>query len=112
MHGRRCDVWAFGASFYYLATQHELYDAKTLSELRTQILTTEPNWDLIQNDPQLVDLLKGMLTKDQNKRITIEDIVQHPWLTADGEIDLVFRPVSILKTPDGLTEKSVEKTPK
>ena len=35
--------------------------------------------------PSLIELLKGMLTKDPKARITIPELRQHPWVTCNGD---------------------------
>ena len=34
--------------------------------------------------PGSIDLIRAMLNRDVEKRMTIEEVVQHPWLTEDG----------------------------
>ncbi len=35
-------------------------------------------WDNISDSAK--DLVKQMLTKDQNNRITVEEALEHPWI--------------------------------
>lgn len=40
-------------------------------------------------NPKLVDVLQRLLEKDPNKRITMRELRDHPWVTADGEDPLM-----------------------
>ena len=33
-------------------------------------------------DMTCIDLIKGMLVKDPNERLSIEEVLAHPWLSA------------------------------
>lgn len=37
----------------------------------------------------MVDLIKKCLLKDPNERITIPEMLEHPWITSDGSVPLV-----------------------
>ncbi len=36
-------------------------------------------WDFVSNDAK--ELIKGLLQKDRHKRITLEEVLNHPWVT-------------------------------
>jgi len=58
-----------------------------------------PYWDSV-GDPAL-DLIDRMLTVDVNKRITIDECLEHPWTTAG--VDGAMNPGASMESTDGLT---------
>lgn len=47
--------------------------------MKTAIDETEPDYSIIKNE-RFVDLLKNMMCKNQEKRFTIDDVLNHDWL--------------------------------
>ena len=41
-----------------------------------------PYWDDISDMAK--DLIKSLLTKDQNKRLTADQLLAHPWIIGEG----------------------------
>lgn len=86
---RAVDVWSLGVVLYiclcgFPPFSDELYSPENPYTLSQQIKTgrfdyPSPYWDTV-GDPAL-DLIDRMLTVDVDKRITIEECLQHPWLT-------------------------------
>lgn len=77
--GQSADVWAIGATIFMLKFGRPPFVAKTILNL----------YHKIQNDPlvfpfeaniSLQDLFRGMLEKDPTKRLTLTQVINHPWL--------------------------------
>ena len=60
-----------------------------------------PYWDSV-GDPAL-DLIDRMLTVDPEKRITIDECLQHPWITTHGLVGNQMPPPGPGDSTDGLT---------
>ena len=84
VRGKMTDIWALGVTFYYLITGHyPCEDATNALHLKDLILGRDINFNLIKNKGAR-ELLKKILQNDPNKRATIEDIQNDPWVMESG----------------------------
>ena len=73
------DIWSLGITLYDLMFNKLPFDSKNRLELQNLIVNEEPVFPE-DADPDAVDLIKGMLNKNPEERITIEKIWDHPFL--------------------------------
>lgn len=77
--GQLSDVYALGATIFMLVYGHPPFVAKTILSLYDKI-QNEPLVFPHDINPELQDLLAKMLIKDPEKRITLQQISNHPWI--------------------------------
>ncbi|KAL4781155.1 cytochrome P450 [Aspergillus varians] len=97
------DIWSLGVVLYiclcgFPPFSDELYTPENPYTLAQQIKLgrfdyPSPYWDSV-GDPAL-DLIDRMLTVDVDKRITVDECLEHPWLTG--------KHASVADSTDGLT---------
>ncbi|KAJ0407809.1 hypothetical protein P43SY_008270 [Pythium insidiosum] len=80
--GQLADIWAVGATIFMLKFGHPPFVANSAWQLFEKI-KNDPLVFPGPLDPLLEDLLRGMLTKNPLKRMTMLQIMTHPWVTKE-----------------------------
>jgi calcium-dependent protein kinase len=89
---RKCDcladVWSLGVVFYAMLSTKLPFEGDSANEVMDCILHKEPDYDKgsLKNRPkEAVHLLRKMLTKDPKQRMTIDEVVLHPYFSKEKE---------------------------
>ncbi|CAM9908326.1 unnamed protein product, partial [Scytosiphon promiscuus] len=77
---RGVDAWCAGVCLFAIVTGEMPFAATGVEETAELVQTTEPRLPE-QLSPELTNLLRGMLTKDPSKRLTVNEALNHPWTT-------------------------------
>lgn len=78
----KADVWSLGVMLFALISSQVPFCGKNRDETANMIVNDvlrfkDPVWLTVSEDCK--DLLRLMLTKDQSRRIPIEEVLEHPW---------------------------------
>ncbi|KAI9992650.1 hypothetical protein PInf_014510 [Phytophthora infestans] len=96
--GQLADVWALGATIFMLKFGNPPFLAKSAMQMFERI-QNDPLVFPAAIDPSLSHLLNGMLTKSPQKRLTLLDVMVHPWVTKNEKhkLTLPSRPITVSK---------------
>jgi len=81
-HNKEVDIWALGVILYFLLSGKLPFQGKTEKEIAIKIVKEELKFDKDhwENKSQTVqDLIKSCLQKSKERRININDFIDHPW---------------------------------
>jgi len=81
------DIWAMGVTIYVLLFGCVPFYGPGVMGIYRAILN-HPLKVPENTNPQLADFLQQILQKDPNKRFTIEQCKEHPWITKNGQSPL------------------------
>ncbi|OMO53371.1 hypothetical protein CCACVL1_28679 [Corchorus capsularis] len=85
-HGRAADTWAVGITLYCMVLGNYPFLGETLQDTYDKIVNKPI---ILPNDmnPELRNLLEGLLCKEPKQRMTLNDVAQHSWVIGeDGPI--------------------------
>ncbi|GAB2233682.1 hypothetical protein Drorol1_Dr00002910 [Drosera rotundifolia] len=81
-HGKAADTWAVGITLYCMLMGKFPFIGETLQETYDKIVN-DP-LDLPETlDPQIKDLLQGLLCRDPTQRLTLKAVAEHPWVVGE-----------------------------
>ncbi|XP_071700082.1 serine/threonine-protein kinase GRIK2-like [Rutidosis leptorrhynchoides] len=81
-HGKAADTWAVGVTLYCMILGQYPFLGDTLQDTYDKIVNDDM-WLPVDMNPQLKNLLEGLLCKDPTQRLTLERVADHPWVVGD-----------------------------
>ena len=81
-YNEKCDIWSCGVILYILLCGYPPFNGNDYKEIYHAIQFKEPDfsgeeWSEVSEKGK--NLIKQLLAKDQNKRITAKEALKHPW---------------------------------
>lgn len=89
--GFAIDLWAAGVILYIMLTGFPPYDQASRTDQRFELIVTGRlmeqlrNWDIFLTE-EAGDLLQNMLQLDPRERLSLAEIMEHPWVT-NGHVE-------------------------
>ncbi|GBG31164.1 Protein kinase, putative [Hondaea fermentalgiana] len=86
-YGKQVDMWSVGVIVYILLCGFPPFYAENDAEMFEAIKAASydfpsPYWDRISDSAK--DLVRGLLQKNPDRRLTTEQALEHPWITGES----------------------------
>ena len=81
------DVWASGILLYIVLSGTLPFFADSPDDFLELVLSSRfsfPDDEWAESSEEVKDLIRKILVPDQNRRLTVKEILAHPWFTADA----------------------------
>ncbi|OHS93266.1 hypothetical protein TRFO_40422 [Tritrichomonas foetus] len=105
---RAADIWSAGVLLYSMVSGKLPYEDDQVQRLLQKIVYTDVHYPPAMS-PTLVDLLKKMLVKSPEQRITLDKIKAHPWFSQTEYATLIQDYFGQSIFSDNIVEGSIDK---
>ncbi|OAA72286.1 calcium/calmodulin-dependent protein kinase kinase [Cordyceps fumosorosea ARSEF 2679] len=88
--GTAADIWSMGVCLYCFRYGKIPFNRASVLDMYEAIQTEEPKFPE-DEDPAFRDIMKRLLEKDPEQRITMAELREHPWITKAGTDTLLSK---------------------
>ncbi|KAJ3257559.1 Calcium/calmodulin-dependent protein kinase kinase 1 [Boothiomyces macroporosus] len=106
--GRRVDIWALGVTLYCFVHGYCPFVDDTIIGVYEKIVNDPVVYSPIISK-SLRDLLERMLEKDESRRISIQKIKTHPWVTENGKHPMITTEENCMGEDISVTDEDIER---
>jgi 5'-AMP-activated protein kinase catalytic alpha subunit len=78
-YSEKCDLWSAGIILYFMISGYFPFSNENMQNLLTQIIHQEPDYS--SKSPEIVEVLKGLLTKNPQNRFSFAQIRVLKWFS-------------------------------
>eukprot|EP00759_Apiculatamorpha_spiralis_P012589 PhF_6_TR19588/c1_g1_i1/m.28564/K07359/CAMKK2; calcium/calmodulin-dependent protein kinase kinase 2 len=80
---KKCDVWSLGVTLYTMTYGRLPFMADSFLSIRRILATqSDPEYTPACPNAELTDMIRGMLCRDPDRRLSLEDVMVHPFIRA------------------------------
>jgi len=90
------DIWALGVTLYQVKYGYLPFFSEEEEKLMEKIKNEPVNLPSSESDQDFINLVHALLDKDPVKRITVEELCVHPWITDSGRLEEI--PFDFIRT--------------
>ncbi|KAI7905300.1 kinase-like domain-containing protein [Cokeromyces recurvatus] len=101
--GKAADIWSMGVTLYCLVHGHVPFANDNILDLYKMIECDPQNLS-----PSLIDLLQRLLEKDPSKRILMQELRNHPWVTHDGQEPMISQEENCHSVLSEITDEDIQ----
>ncbi|KAJ2840299.1 hypothetical protein J3B02_006257, partial [Coemansia erecta] len=105
--GEAADIWSLGICLYCMIYGALPFEGTSIIQIMDSIADSEIRFPG-PYDENLSDLIKRMLERDSNTRITIDEIREHSWVTQNGEYALPSKEQNCEHHIGEITQKDID----
>ena len=80
IYNRKIDIWSLGILMYEFLTGKPPFETWDCDQTFQMIRKSKKTLKFDGLNKQSVDLLRGLLRSNPTKRISIEEVLKHPWI--------------------------------